>query len=714
MSTAPTYRLGVDVGGTHTDLVLLEVENGRLLVEKVPSTPKNPALGVLAGIARFAARGIDPGRIGFFSHGTTMTTNALLEMRGARVGLLITKGFRAIQEVQNQARDTMLFDYFYAKPVPIAPQSLTKEIAERCDFAGHVLVPLDRDSVRHAVRELKQAGVRSIAVCYLFSYANPAHEEETGAIIAEEFPDASVSLSSEVLPRIREWARMSSTLLNAYLEPVLVGYIAHLNKGLDEGGIVTQQRYLMQSNGGVMPFSATIAGGRTVHTLFSGPAAGAQASAYLNKRDAQSGLVSLDMGGTSADIAFIEGGAPLEVTEGTIARRQLDVPALDMTSISAGGGSIAGVDAGGFLTVGPESAGAEPGPACYGRGGKRPTVTDADLICGFLNPDYFLGGTQTLDTGAARDALKTQIAEPLKLSLLEAASGIRRIVDQRMADEIRVFAAKRGVDLSSYTLLPFGGAGAVHAAAVAEELGMRRILVPARPGAFSALGLLCTDVVHDYIRSELVPLATLDPEHAESVFAELEAKAREELTAEGLDPKDANFTRELDLRYAGQGYELRISLEGLYEQRLTADSLVHVRPRFDERHAQIHGHAAKERAVEAVSYRLRLRVTVPKYQPREESQAPLSQSTSPSRGGRSAGAEQGASGGGRTALKGARQVYFDAHVPLETKIYERDAFDVGATVQGPAIIEQFDATTVVPPGWTARVDSLRNLVIERG
>ena len=573
-------------------------------------------------------------------------------MRGARVGLLITEGFRAVQEVQNQARDTMLFDYFYAKPVPIAPQSLTKEIAERCDHAGDVLVPLDRNTVRRAVRELKQAGVRSIAVCYLFSYANPAHEEETRSIIAEEFPDASVSLSSEVLPRIREWARMSSTLLNAYLEPVLVGYIAHLSKGLDEAGIITQQRYLMQSNGGVMPFSATIAGGRTVHTLFSGPAAGAQASAYLNKRDAQSGLVSLDMGGTSADIAFIEGGAPLEVTEGTIARRQLDVPALDMTSISAGGGSIAGVDAGGFLTVGPESAGAEPGPACYGRGGKMPTVTDADLICGFLNPTYFLGGTQTLDTDAARNALQANVAGPLKLNLLDAASGIRQIVDQRMADEIRVFAAKRGVDLSSYTLLPFGGAGAVHAAAVAEELGMQRILVPARPGAFSALGLLCTDVVHDYIRSELVPLVALDPAHAKSVFAQLETKAREELAAEGLDARDASFTRELDLRYAGQGYELRISLEGLYDSRLTANSLIKVRPRFDERHAQIHGHAAKERAVEAVSYRLRLRVTVPKYQPREDE--PRTAKPSP------------------PAPKGTRQVYFDAQAALVTAIYERD------------------------------------------
>ncbi len=392
---ATRYRLGVDVGGTHTDLVLLDAATGELMVEKVSSTPKNPALGVLDGVSRFIARGVAPETIEFFAHGTTITTNALLEMRGAKVGLLITKGFRAIQEVQTQARDGNLFDYFYAKPVPIAPQSLTREIPERSDHAGNVLVGLDREAVRQAARELKAAGVESIAVCYLFSFTNLAHEQATRELIAEECPDLHVSLSSEVLPRIREWARMSTTLVNAYLEPVLVRYIDHLNRGLDEAGVRTGQRFLMQSNGGVMPFSAAIAGGRTVHTLFSGPAAGAQAAAYLAEDDARAGLVTLDMGGTSADIAFIEGGVPLEVTEGTtIARRHLDVPALDMTSISAGGGSIAWIDGGGFLNVGPQSAGADPGPACYGRGGTRPTVTDADVVCGYLNPDFFLGGAQ--------------------------------------------------------------------------------------------------------------------------------------------------------------------------------------------------------------------------------------------------------------------------------------------------------------------------------
>lgn len=692
-STVPRYRLGVDVGGTHTDLVLLDTESGQLLVEKLASTPGNPALGVLGGVARFVARGIDPRTIGFFGHGTTITTNALLEMRGAKVGLLITKGYRAVQEVQNQARDTMLFDYFYEKPAAIVPQSLTWEIPERVDHAGTVLTALDREAVRAAARALAAAGAQSIAVCYLFSFAHPAHEIATREEIHALYPHMSVSLSSEVLPRIREWPRLSATLLNAYLEPVLVHYIGHLNSGLEAAGVVTPQRFLMQSNGGVMPFAAAIAGGRTVHTLLSGPAAGAQASAYLSGEDARRGLVSLDMGGTSADIAFIERGAPLEITEGVIARRQLDVPALDMTSISAGGGSIASIDAGGFLKIGPESAGADPGPACYGRGGTKPTVTDADVVCGYLNPDYFLGGAQKLDAAASHAAIQRDVAGPLKMNVREAAAGINRIVDLRMADEIRVFAAKRGVDLSAFTLLPFGGAGAVHAAAVAEELGMRRILVPPRPGAFSALGLLCTDVVHDYIRSGLHALAELAPERAEAAFRELEGKAREELATENLKPADASFTRECDLRYTGQGYEIRTSLEGLYRGALTAEALTALRTRFDERHAAVHGHAAKERPVEVVSYRLRLRVNVPKYQPRAE--------------------DVGTHISAATAIKGRRDVTFNGATTTNTTLYERDRLAAGARFSGPAIVEQFDATTVVPASWTARVDGHRNLILEK-
>jgi N-methylhydantoinase A len=694
------YRLGVDVGGTHTDLVLLDVADGSIAVEKVATTPKNPALGIMRGIGNFAERGVDLKAIEFFSHGTTITTNALLEMRGAKVGLLINRGFRAIQETQGQARDGNPFDYFYQKPAPIAPQSLTREIRGRVDYSGAVLEPLDEDAVRKAAAELKAAGVVSIAVCYLFSFMNPAHERRTGALIREVFPEAHVSLSCEVLARVREWPRLSATLLNAYLAPVLVTYIADLERRLNAAGLATRQRFLMQSNGGVMPFAAAVTGHKTVHSLLSGPAAGAQASAHLPQEGVHlgaRGLVTLDMGGTSCDIAFIEGGAALEVTEGTVARRQLDVPALDLTTISAGGGSIVWIDRAGFLSVGPQSAGADPGPVCYGRGGKNPTVTDADIVCGLLNPDYFLGGTQKLDADAARVALQSRIAKPMNMTLAQAAAGVRRIVDMRMADEVRVFAARRGVDLNEFALLPFGGAGAVHAAAVAEELGMRRIMVPARPGAFSALGLLCTDVLHDYVRSELSPLDRLDPAHAEDIFREIEAKASSELVEEGLDPRAASFARELDMRYSGQGYELRVPLAPTLSlpRALDGEALAAARERFDEVHARIHGHAATEKSVEVVSYRLRVRLSVPKFSPQA---LPARAPTPPP----------------PQAVKATRQVFFDAqNKPAETMIYDRDRLAVGVTFAGPAIVEQFDATSVVPPGWRASVDRYSNLILER-
>ena len=690
-STEPRYRLGVDVGGTHTDLVLLDTETGTIAVEKIASTPANPADGVLCGIRRFLDSGVDPAAIGFFAHGTTITTNALLEMRGAKVGLMISAGYNAIQETQTQARDGNPFDYFYDKPAPIAPQSRTVEIPERVSYTGAVLTALDEDAVAAGAKMLDAAGVDAIAVNYLFSYMYPAHEGRTAEIIGDVAPRVHVSLSSDVLPRIREWPRLSTTLVNAYLAPVLTRYIADLARGLDSLGITTPQRFLMQSNGGVMPFAAAMDGKNTVHTLLSGPAAGARAAAWVASDGGARDLVTLDMGGTSADIAFIQGGVPLEVTEGTVARRQVDVPALDMTTISAGGGSMAKVEAGGFLTVGPESAGADPGPACYGQGGTAPTITDADLACGLLNPDYFLGGSQRLEPGAAERALETAIAQPLNLSVREAAAGIRRIVDERMADEVRVFAAKRGLEPRDFTLLPFGGAGAVHAAAVAGELGITRILVPPRPGAFSALGLLCADVVHDFIRSELKPMAILDPAHGEALFAELEDHARAELAAEGLGQAIATITRELDMRYAGQGYELRVSLQGL--GALDPAVLGEARTRFHARHLEIHGHAAPEKEVEVVSYRVRAHVSVPKFEPRQRARP-----TGPT--------------DAKAALKGRRMVWFDGLTGVEVPIYERDLLEVGATLAGPAIVEQMDATTVIPKGWGAVVDTYGNLILE--
>lgn len=692
--SANSYRLGVDVGGTHTDLVLLDTRTGDTQVDKVSTTPHNPSEGVLNGIRKLLANGIDPAQIGFFGHGTTITTNALLEMRGSRTGLLVTDGFRGIQEVQTLARDGNLFDYFYNKPEPIAPQSATREIPGRMDYQGNILEPLDTESIRRAARELKAQNIESIAVCYLFSFMNDVFEQTTKAILKEEHPDAFVSISSEVLPRIREWSRMSATLLNAYLEPVLIRYIRDLNNGLDELGITTQQRFLMQSNGGVMPFQAAIHGGKTVHTLFSGPAGGATASTFLSGEFSKTGLVTLDMGGTSADIAFIEGGMPLETNEGTIARRQVDVPALDMTTISAGGGSIAGLDKGGLITVGPQSAGATPGPACYDRGGDAPTVTDADLVCGYLNPDYFLGGSQKLNIDSAKTALTRKLGEAFGDNPVKAAFGIRQLVDMRMADEIRVFAAKRGVDHSQYTLLPFGGAGSVHAAAVAEELGIKRVMIPDRPGAFSAMGLLCTDVMHDYIQSGLKPLNSLSADEIDGELRRLESRAHSDLANEGLGEAEARFQRDLDLRYVGQGYEVTVSLNDLPSSTEAADRTQAIKALFDVKHKKIHGHAARDRELEVVNYRLRVTVDVPKFEPKS------------ARGNAAAGSTE-------TAVKGQRAMTFDGNHFVDAVIYDRTRLSTGNQLAGPAAIEQFDATILVPPGWNARVDDDRNILLEQ-
>lgn len=692
MSDAPAhYRVGVDVGGTHTDLVINDVSSGMLRIEKLPSSPANPALAVLEGIRRLIASGVDPEDIDFFAHGTTVTTNALLEGKGAQVGLLINDGYRAICEVQTQARDEgNPFDHLFSRPTPITPPSLTREIGGRIDFAGDELTPLDSDAVARAVQELARLGVRSFAVCYLFSFMNDAHERATADIIREVVPGARISLSSEVLPQIREWPRYSTTLVNAYLVAVLADYIAALADGLDALDVMTPRRFLMQSNGGVMPLSAN-AESQTVHTLLSGPAAGVQGTAYLlGVGQGLRNIVTMDMGGTSCDIAFIQDGTPLEHAFAVVADRIVAVPALDVSTISAGGGSIARVNAAGLLEVGPDSAGADPGPACYGKGGVLPTVTDADVASGFLNPDFFLGGEMSLDKEAACTAVEKQVSDPMKTDLPTAAAGIVRVINARMADEIRVQAAKKGVSLTDFTLVPFGGAGPVHAAAVAQDLGIARVLVPASPGAFSAFGLLCADVVHDYVRSDLQDMATLKPSQVDEAFADLEKRAVAELAEEGLGDAETHFVREMDLRYAGQGYELRVPLDGI-GGLLDQDGLVALVERFHDRHEDVHGHAARGADVEAVSYRLRAIVPVPKLEV----------------------VEQEDDGGGRGEPSGSRKVSDGYGNQVEAAIWRRSDLPVGDRLTGPVIVEQLDSTTVVPPNWSVCRDRFGNLELTR-
>ena len=684
------YRLGVDVGGTHTDLVLADAKTNEILIEKVHSTPQNPSLGVLEGVQRLMLRGISAAEIGFFSHGTTVTTNALLEMKGATIGMLITKGFRAIQVVQSQARESNQFELKFQRPTMLVSQQMTHEIEERIDYAGAIVQSLNEDDVRNAVRSLKSKGVVSFAVCYMFSFMNAEHEERTKKIISEELPDAYVSLSSEVLPRIREWPRMSTTMLNAYLEPGLARYAEHLDKGLNTAGVTTARRFLMQSNGGVMPLSATASGGRTVQTLLSGPAAGVQATSYiLGEQQGWEQVVTMDMGGTSCDIAFIRDSKPLEVTEGMIGERRLDVPAFDISTISAGGGTIARLTAANFISVGPDSAGADPGPICYGNGGDRPTVTDADLVCGYLNPEFLLGGETGLDRDRAVAAIKNIIAGPMKLSVEESAAGIVRLINARMADEIRVQAAKKVIDLGSFTLVPFGGAGPVHAAMVADELNIPRILIPPNPGAFSALGLLCSDVVHDYIRSDICGISQLKPNRAENYFVELENQASRDLADEGLAEDEHHFIRDLDLRYAGQGYEIRTPIHNLKTNPMTAEGLNQVQERFHDLHQTLHGHSAHDQEIEVVSYRVRVRVSVPKQD--------VPKLNIPE---------------GQTETVATRKVTFDGQTMHSARIYNRDTIR-SSTIEGPAIIEQLDSTTVLPPGWVAKLDCFGNIIGER-
>ncbi len=685
------YRIGIDVGGTHTDMVLTDRADNSIRIEKLPSTPHNPSIAVLDGVRRFIASGIAPEEISFFSHGTTATTNALLEMKGARIGVLINRGMRGIMEVQSQARDGWSpFDHFFNKPEPLARPRFVREIGGRVDYLGRESETLDEGAVRAAARSLSADGVTSFAICFLFSFMNREHEERAAALVREEAPEAFVSCSSHVLPRIREWPRMSTTLLNAYLAPVLSRYCRDMAAGLDEAKVTTRQRFLMQSNGGVMPLLAD-AEVHTVRTLLSGPAAGVRGASYLlGQVQGWRNLVTMDIGGTSCDVAFIEGGEPVEQSEGMLDGRIVGVPAFDIATVAAGGGSLAWISEAGMLEVGPKSAGADPGPACYGKGGAQPAVTDANLLRGALNPGFFLGGKMKLDFDAARRAIEKNIASRMGIAAEDAACGVVRIINARIVDAIRVEAAKKGIDLAGHTLVPFGGAGPLHAAQVAEQLGMKRVLVPRNPGAFSALGLLCSDVRHDYMRSELADLATLDPAHAEICFASLESEARKEVAAEGLDLDALVFEREMDMRYAGQGYELRISLAGLATP-LTGDALGDIVERFHAEHTAVHGHAARDTAVEAVSYRLRAIVPMPKFEPPRRNAAPAAP-PSPT---------------------GARRLLLDTGREAKAAIWRRDDLHPGFSATGPAIVEQLDATTVVPNGWSFRCDDYDNLLLER-
>ena len=680
------YRVTVDTGGTFSDFVHLNEQTGEISIAKIASTPDDPSRAILAGLDALLASVTEADEIGYFCHGTTVGTNALLEGKGVRTALLVTEGFRGIYPVGEQARPygTAIFDVMYDKPAPLVPSRLTGEVKERIDFRGNVLRPLDETALRESVRALKAQNIESIAVCLLFSFLHPEHEARVRDIVLEEIPGCSVSLSCEVLPQIREYYRLSTTVINAYLQPILARYIAQLDRRLATAGIVTRQKYIMQSNGGMATFAA--AARRAVTTVLSGPAGGVTAGVLACGMSGSANIITFDMGGTSCDVALIRDGEPLLSSRGKIEGRDLAVPMLDINTVSAGGGTVATVDRFGVLQVGPQSAGAVPGPACYGRGGEAPTITDCNLVLGYLGEDNFLGGRMRLDAAKARAAIEAAVAKPLGLDVAEAAEGIVRVIDVKMEEAIKAISTMRGHDLRDFMLLAFGGAGPLHAGRIARDLGMAGVIVPLYPGVFSAIGLLMSDVKHDYVRSKLSPLSEVAPADVNGMFERMVAQALEELRDDGFAADHIRIERALDMRYAGQGYEIAVPCP---VQPLQEADLKQLRTTFDQQHQAMFGHMAPQEPVEIVSFRVRgiglvPPVEMPKFKP--------------------AGTTL------RDARRELRHVRFDGR-ELDCPVYQRERLDVGLTVAGPAVLDQFDCTTVICPGQTARVDEWKNLIV---
>jgi N-methylhydantoinase A len=635
------------------------------------------------------ADGINPGDISLFVHGTTVATNALLEGKGVRTGLLITRGFRAVYEARgwSQPRGSDLLDTFYQKPPLLAPQWLTEEVRERLDYRGEVVTPLDEAGLRDSVHRLKAKGVEALAVCFLFSFLNPDHERRAAEIVAEVAPECRISLSSNVLPVIREYPRLSTTVIDAYVGPTIADYLMRLERRLIERGLKTPQLFLMQSNGGLMRIS--LGARHPNQTLLSGPAAGVIAGAELARVTRRRHVITFDMGGTSTDISVIVEGRLLETTQGQIAGQDIGTPMLRVRTLGAGGGTIAWIGKDGLLKVGPRSAGSVPGPACYGRGGEEPTVTDANVAMGALSGDTVLAGSLRIDAGRAARAIET-VAKPLGLDVLQGAAGIVRIVNTQMAVDLRLALQEQGQDPRKFALVAFGGAGPLHAAALARSVGIPTVLVPPYPGLNCAIGMLQTSVRHSYLKSEVGVLCRFPTGRMNDLFRELREQALAEASEEGFAHEAVKLTRLLDLRYPHQGYTLPVACPA----DITDADKARLKHAFDEAHLQVYGQSAPREDAEIVTFRLQAEIEVPRLE------LPAL-----------------AHGDGRAerALKGERPLFdIDDNRFVRAAVYDRQALMAGDRIAGPAIIDQFDATTVLLGGQTATVDDTATLIIQTG
>ncbi|MCS0502014.1 hydantoinase/oxoprolinase family protein [Ancylobacter mangrovi] len=680
MSTALSWSVGVDVGGTFTDLVAREENSGRFVRHKRPSTPHDPAEAILSGLSELCALAdIDPRTIASLSHGTTVATNALIEKRGGTVALIVTEGFRDLLEIGRQTRPK-IYDFQTDHPEPLVPRHLRFEARERITVGGRIITPLDDGEIARLVAAVQAAGADSCAICLLFSFAEPDHERRIADALRAAMPDLHLSLSSEVQPEFREYERLSTTVLNAYLQPVMTSYLARLEREAERlsPGV---RLGINQSSGGL------ISGGRArmfpIRTALSGPAAGVAGTIDIASHLARRDLITLDIGGTSSDIALIRGARAAMIHERWIEGYPARLASVDINAVGAGGGSIAWIDADGLLKVGPRSAGAYPGPACYGRGGDQPTVSDANMVLGRLSDRGLLGGAMPLDRAAA-ERVVGRLADELGLPIERTALGIIDVAVANMARGIRSVSIERGHNPAEFSLFAFGGAGPLHASAVARQLGISHIVVPPEPGLLCAQGLIVADRREDFVRTAPVALARGDLARLGQAAAELRELARDWFAAEQVAPEDQATEMRLDMRYVGQNFELGVAVAD-DPATVGRDELAE---RFHEAHALAYGFMNPQAPVEVVSVRLaavgrrpRSRIARAREQGRDREPARL------------------------------RPVWYAADAPAEALLHDRAHLVPGDVVAGPAIIEQLDTTTVLFPGDQALVDDGFNLLI---
>ncbi len=680
-----SYRLGIDVGGTFTDFALIDEKKGTLEALKIPSTALDPSEAILTGIKKLLKRfAIKPHEISYLGHGTTVATNTVIENKGAKTELITTKGFRDLLEIARQKRPS-LYDYFADKPPELVPRNFRKEVTERINARGEVITPLNIQEIQTIIKDLKKSGVEAVAICLLHSYLYPEHERMCAEMIRAVFPHAFICTSHEVLPEFREYERMSTTTINASLGPVINRYIQRFAEKIKTTGIRVKP-YITQSSGGIL--STETARNLPVRTVFSGPSAGVAGACDMCSKIGINNFITFDMGGTSCDVSLVNNNKPLLSTEKTVGGHPVKTPMIDIHTIGAGGGSIAWIDEGGMLKVGPRSAGASPGPVAYGLGGTEVTVTDANLVLQRLNPQYFLGGDMKIDSRAAYHAIAEKISSPLKMNVIKGAEGIIKIVNANMERAIRVVSVERGFDPRDFILVSFGGAGPLHSGEISRNLGMKKVLIPRTPGNFTAWGLLIADMNMDFVHTHLVNTSDSHLTDFNRIFAELERQAVHWLDNENIQPDAREIFRFLDMRYVGQNYELPVNVPS---GAIDKASLKYITEEFFHAHELHYGYCIADHPVQAVTFRLRAVGQVSKNIHHQAS----------SRRRRSSPLEP----------FDERKVFFSERGFLQCPVFHREMLIPRDHFSGPGVVEQFDSTILLLPEQEATVDDEENIVI---